>query len=472
MTREALLAVSAALLLFLPSIGIGPPSSRQAQVWIDSGRTSAVVPGIGIGANAAVWDGDLTDRSVPGMLRQAGVKLLRYPGGVTSDLYDWQTNTILPGNSWEAPRNDFTDFMKVVARTRAQALITVNYGSGSPQQAAAWVRQANRVDHDHIRYWEVGNEVYGDGAYGTAWEYDDHAQTGPTAYAENLIKFAHAMKAVDPSIEIGADIIAPGTWPDGIVLPGQALDWNRTVLSLAGGAIDFVSIHWYPESATHVSDAGLLGMPEQIGQVMGTLRQEIAQYCPGRKIGVMVTETDSVPTSPGPQTLSLVNGLFLAEDYAGWLAAGAESVDWWDIHNGVTPDVSRGDAPSYGTYGLLSDGACAMGMCEPRAESPFPTYRALRMVAQWAQPGDAILATGTDGSDLTAFASRSRSHRESLLLVDRSPITGYDVSLPANWRGRGLTVASYGSGGVSTGRERPGDLHVGPYSVEVISLNR
>jgi hypothetical protein len=470
--RGALLSLSATLLLFLPLVWIGPPRTIDTRVWVDPSRTLAAVPATGIGANAAVWDGHLTDPSLPGLLRQAGVSLLRYPGGETSDLYDWKTNTVLPGYGWEGPENDFSEFMKVVGRAHAQALITVNYGSGSPQQAAAWVRQANRVDHDDVRYWEIGNEVYGDGAYGTSWEFDDHAQTGPVAYAENLIKFAQAMRAVDPSIEIGADLIAPGTWPDGIVLPGQKLDWDRTVLSLAGSVIDFVSIHWYPESADQISDAGLLAMPDQIGGAMSTLRQEIAEYAPDRNIGVMVTETDSVPTSPGPQTLSLVNGLFLAEDYAGWLAAGAESVDWWDVHNGVTPEVSAGDAPSYGTYGLLSDGTCRKRLCEPAAESPFPTYRALLMVDRWARPEDAIVAAGSDGPSLSVFADQSPSGRESLMLVDRSPSTVYNVTPPAGWHGHQLDVASYGAEGSKTEEQSRGPIPVSPYSIVVVQEGR
>ena len=49
------------------------------------------------GVNTAVWDGNLLDTSVPGLLSQAGITALRFPGGSTSDDYHWQTQTTTDG---------------------------------------------------------------------------------------------------------------------------------------------------------------------------------------------------------------------------------------------------------------------------------------------------------------------------------------------------------------------------------------
>ena len=48
------------------------------------------------------------------------------------------------------------------------------------------------------------------------------------------------MKAVDPTVKIGAVLTTPGNWPDGIVAGGDAGTWNQVVLSIAGPYIDFV----------------------------------------------------------------------------------------------------------------------------------------------------------------------------------------------------------------------------------------
>jgi hypothetical protein len=67
-----------------------------SNVTIDLGKLGATVPGTAVGLNAAVWDSHLQDPEVPGLLRDAGVTLLRFPGGSTADQYHWQTNSITP----------------------------------------------------------------------------------------------------------------------------------------------------------------------------------------------------------------------------------------------------------------------------------------------------------------------------------------------------------------------------------------
>lgn len=67
--------------------------------------------------------------------------------------------------------------MGVVSRSGVQAMVTVNYGSnaagtagGDPQKAAAWVHYANVTKGYGVTYWEIGNEVYGNGFYGARLE--------------------------------------------------------------------------------------------------------------------------------------------------------------------------------------------------------------------------------------------------------------------------------------------------------------
>src|SRR5579883_3597155 len=100
-------------------------------------------------------------------------------------------------------------------------MITVDYGGGTPSAAAGWVQYANKggagyngpvptypggssTGHTYgIKYWEIGNEIYGDGTYGASWEYNNNPHTS-AAYASNVVTYSNAMKAVDPTIKIGA----------------------------------------------------------------------------------------------------------------------------------------------------------------------------------------------------------------------------------------------------------------------------
>jgi alpha-L-arabinofuranosidase len=164
---------------------------------------------------------------------------LRFPGGSNADYYDWNTNnanptplpasanltalgqTLWPFDSYADKTMDFDAFMNQVVKAHETADITVNYGNYAgnitqgANEAAAWVAYANAnasptavqntygikiggagtqygttlSSNGHaygIKYWEIGNEVYGDGTYGTAgnaahWEYD--TVKGPVNYA-------------------------------------------------------------------------------------------------------------------------------------------------------------------------------------------------------------------------------------------------------------------------------------------------
>ena len=76
-----------------------------------------------------------------------------------------------------APGTSFSDFIGTAQGAGAQPIITVNYGTGTPALAAAWVQDADVTNNYGIQYWEVGNEVYGNGTYGANWETDSHCNT-------------------------------------------------------------------------------------------------------------------------------------------------------------------------------------------------------------------------------------------------------------------------------------------------------
>lgn len=129
------------------SITAAPQSAEAASaaitasVSVDANRALATIPTTGVGMNVAVYDGNMNHSAVPGLLRDAGVGMIRYPGGSYSDGYHWQTHTVEEG--YVAPNTEFDTFMGTARSVGAQPVITANYGSGTPDEAAAWVRYAN-----------------------------------------------------------------------------------------------------------------------------------------------------------------------------------------------------------------------------------------------------------------------------------------------------------------------------------------
>ena len=119
-----------------------PPPS-VVHFTINAGQPIRTADARWFGLNAAVWDGYYDTPTTVSLLNQLGTRLIRLPGGSLSDEYHWVldqsgTNTFRWGTS-------FANFIHVItnASVNAQAIITVNYGTGTPQEAAAWVAYCN-----------------------------------------------------------------------------------------------------------------------------------------------------------------------------------------------------------------------------------------------------------------------------------------------------------------------------------------
>ncbi len=122
--------------------------------------------------------------------------MLRFPGGSLADEYHWAAN-ISGDNAWQWATS-FAKFAQVATNLKAQAFITVNYGSGTASEAAAWVRHANVTNRLGFKYWEVGNENFG------PWEHDTNAlKNHAFTYATRSKLYIEQMKAVDPTIKVG-----------------------------------------------------------------------------------------------------------------------------------------------------------------------------------------------------------------------------------------------------------------------------
>lgn len=252
------LAAGVLLLLFAPSAR----GQKTATVQVKLKAEIAVVPEAGYGVHTSVYDNNFTPPDLPARLKAAGVTALRYPGGSYSDIYHWKSHAGTAGQTiYINPNDTFDNFMtKDVLPSGAQAILTVNYGSnaagnggGDPAEAADWVRYANKEKGWNIHYWEIGNEVGGNGFFGTEWELDLHAPSpkgdnrkgnpalSQTAYGKNSLEFIRAMKAVDPTIKIGVGVDMPDS------NPGTG---NEALLREVKDKIDFAIVHWYPKTSS------------------------------------------------------------------------------------------------------------------------------------------------------------------------------------------------------------------------------
>jgi alpha-L-arabinofuranosidase len=205
------------------------------------------------------------------LMREMDCKILRVPGGNFLSAYDWK-NTIgdldkrppIFDPVWKAVQpNDvgLNELLQLCELIKCEPYWCVNTGSGEPRSGAELVEYVNgssdtfwgaqRAAHGRkepykVKYWNIGNEMYG------------HWQFGHMARDQYTIKhnmFADAMRKVDPSIYI----IVPGGFVDemttgqGIFIEGQPQvhvgserDWAYGMLKNSWGKFDALATHAYP----------------------------------------------------------------------------------------------------------------------------------------------------------------------------------------------------------------------------------
>ena len=490
--RRRLAALAAgAVLAGTATLGVGSSAQAATAVSITVNSTAGLgtIPAAGIGLNTAVYDGYMNDAPVPGLLKAAGIDALRYPGGSYSDIYDWQTNTTQGG--YVAPNTAFSNFMATAQAAGSHPVITANYGTGTASSAAAWVQNANVTNHYGITYWEVGNEVYGNGTYGANWEADSHCTTspsggpvtigsepsqtyncGPAVYANGVLSYMAAMKAASPAIHVCAVLTTPGYWPDNVTnATTSPQPWNQTVLSALGAKTDCVIVHYYPGGS---SAAAMLTTTSQISGIVSTVKSEISQYAKVNPAGVpiMVTEANGnldMDTQP--------NALFAADMYMSWLENGVTNVEWWDEHNGPgtdPPSVVDG-RQDYGDYGLLSVGGNNSGVTEPPVETPFAPYYAVELLSELGSPGDTMVNAGSGNPLVRVHAVRRAGGGLNVLIENEDPSNPYTAGLTLNgFTAAGSpTVSTYVNGGTSittTTQSSASQVTVAPYSLTVVQI--
>jgi hypothetical protein len=426
---------------------VPPPS--VVNVTVDAAQTIRTIDPRHFGVNAAVWDAVFDTATTISLLTEMKSQSLRFPGGSLSDDYHWQSNTT-GANTWQWATS-FDHFAHVATATAAQVFTTVNYGSGTATEAADWVRYANVTKAYGFRYWEIGNENYG------AWETDNNNRPhDPYTYANRFKDYYNQMKAVDPTVRIGAVLVTgedsyanytdrPATNPR----TGQTHNgWTPVLLATLrnlGVTPDFVIFHRYAQAPGAETDAGLLQSSSSWASDAADLRQQLSDYLgTAATVELVCTENNSVYSNPGKQTTSLVNGLFFADSIGAAMKTEFNGVTWWDLRNGQ--DTANNNASSlygwrlYGDYGIV-DGANPAGPADR-----YPTFYVAKLLQYFARGGDHLVTAGSDYSLLSAYAARRADGSLTLLVINKSPAAALNANITLNGYSPGGTIQSYSYG--------------------------
>jgi len=261
---------------------------------------SCVYGGIWVGKNSPVPNLNGFRRAAVDYLKALGVPVLRWPGGCFADDYHWRdgigskrpkrVNTNWGGytedNSFGT--HEFIEFCRLIG---AEPYFAANVGSGSPQEMRDWMEYCNQPSGSSlaeeraangspepfkVRYWGVGNELWGCGGNFTA-------QRTAEEY-RHFATFARAFGGLRPFLV--------GCGPNGNNIP-----WTRGFMdTLAGYRMDGYSMHFYsngnlpPLAYTPEAMYAQFNSFPRIEQAVVQQRNLLDGYDPNRRIGLFLDE--------------------------------------------------------------------------------------------------------------------------------------------------------------------------------------
>lgn len=413
---------------YLDDVNLSALPPATVHLRIDANQTIRSADARWLGLNTAVWDGNFDTATTSNALAELGTQILRFPGGSLSDEYHWATDKSLT-NTWTWATS-FANFRHIATNAGVRAMITVNYGTGTTNEAADWVRSANVTNHLGFTYWEIGNEVYG------SWETDSNTfPHDPYTYAVRAKDYITQMKLADPTIKIGVvAVTGENSYSNSYSITHPTINprtgttnygWTPVMLSTLkslGVTPDFLVHHVYPEFNSD-NDQSLLAVDNWASDA-ADLRQQITDYIGsgGTNIELIVTENNSDAGNQGRQSTSIVNGLYLADSIARIAKTEFNGFIWWDLRNGTD---TNGDFNS-SLYGWRTNGDLGIiGDLNTR----YPTFYMFKLMRFFARAGDTVLDASTDYQLLPTYASRKADGSIAVLVINKDRYTTFNAQL-------------------------------------------
>lgn len=248
------------------------------------------------GSRLADGSGFRTD--VIDAVRRLRVPVTRWPGGNFVSGYHWQDGVGPPDgrpHTWdrawrkeEHNRFGTDEFIRWCRLVGTDPYICVNMGTGTAEEAAAWVEYCNgtgdtryarlRRANGHpdpygVVYWGLGNEVYG------PWQL---GHKSAAAYGEQAREFAKLLKWTDRRVRT-------------IAVGAHDPEWDWEVLRATANFVDYISVHAYwrpqPDEDPHYS---LIAQARREERYIRNLKHLIAaareRYHIGRPVTVAFDE--------------------------------------------------------------------------------------------------------------------------------------------------------------------------------------
>jgi len=358
---------------------------------IDAQKTSFDINPLIYGLHTARWDESLfpypkkdmlltCDRDAIKKIKDAGITLLKYPGGNDADSYVWNSKDNLASDM------DTDEYNEFLLATGTVGFITINF-SASPELAAEWVDYCNNQKGYNIKLWEVGDEVWG------KWSV---CHTTGENYGDKFNKFVSTMKLKDKSIKVAANLaIAP-----------YLFEWDKKALEKIKDSVDVITFTFYPlQSGKDEVEEKLLKSHHIYIDWFNQFKEIVKEKMPEKynNIEYCCVGYNSVDYYPGPITKSLANALYTGLMLGTYAETKTDMACFWALHNAYPPRD--------GDYGILSsDGT----------NTPYYTYYVLKMFSEKFL-GKLLQINNSETDDVTIYASLNNNDKLVIVAINKSP---------------------------------------------------
>ncbi len=372
------------------------------------------------------------DPDVIAMARDLHSPVLRFGGNFTS-AYDWKDG-IGPLDkrvskinlSWGIPEyNTFgtDEFLRFCELIHTQPQIALNLGTGTPEQAADWVRyvDAHQADSKPDRkggnLWELGNELWGDFQVG---------YPGQGRIAAVTLATSQAVRQADPH----AILIATGADED------HFHDWNAQQLTSPPGTFNFLSTHFVvndnvqlPHPSDDFRSMAALALPWGLAQRMHAIQQQ-AVDAGQRDVGVAFTEWLMISGSHSVPNYTNMGGALFAGGFLNMVMRNSDAVRISDM-TGILEfgGIWKKRAQVYGApaYWVLREYASAHPHTLLSVTSDSPTYTITHGITRLPEIADVpyldvVAAESEDRSKLLLLCVNRHLTRPETATVDLSAL--------------------------------------------------
>lgn len=418
------------------------PTSASSVITVNPSSVITKIPRSVFGNNSNLWMTQIvTETSLINHITNLHPHIIRFPGGSISDVFFWNAPKNTPpadaplqfvnangtkqqsgfwyGKNTESWTFSVDNYYSMLQQTGNTGMITINYGyarygmglnpvATAAHLAADWVR----YDNGRTKYWEIGNENYGEWEAGYRIDPSVNKDGQPEiitgeVYGLHAKIFIDSMKKaaqeIGKTIYIGVLMVEsqPQSWNTNTVKT-----WNTGLISKTGNAPDFHIVHnYFTPYQTNATANEILSTAATETKKMSDFVAQALQNSNATQKPVALTEWN-IFSEGSMQQVSFINGmhgvLVLGESLKNKFGMTAR----WDLANGW----ANGN-----DHGMFNNGD-ELGV--PKW-NPRPVFYYLYFFQKFL--GERLVASSiANNTNIETYASSFTSGQVGLTLVNKS----------------------------------------------------